>query len=345
MPTQLLRNLISGLFHSEDVGLDLGTANTLAYVRGRGIVVREPSVVAIDRRTGKVRAVGEEAKMMIGRTPSEIEAVRPLRHGVIADFDVTEAMVQYFVRRVHRRTRFVHPSMVVGIPCGCTEVEKRAVIDAALRAGARWARTIEEPMAAAIGAGLPVDEPVCSMVVDIGAGTTEVAAVSLGGMVHDQSLRIAGDEMDEAVISYVRREHSLLIGERTAEEIKIAIGSAFVLEQELVGEVKGRDLVTGLPRAARLTSKDIRAAIVEPLSAIVELVKSALESVPPELAADIVRRGICLTGGGALLRGIDHLLWTETEVPVYVAQDPMTCVVKGTGAILEELLPKHDGRL
>jgi len=327
--------------------LDLGTANTLAYVRGRGIVLQEPSVVTIHKQTGRVLAVGAEAKQMIGKTPGTIEAIRPLRDGVIADFEVTEAMISYIVRKVHRRQRFVHPLMVVGIPSGCTEVERRAVIDATYRAGARHASTLDEPMGAAIGAGLPIGEPIGNVVVDIGAGTTEVAVVSLGGICTHQALRVAGDEMDEAVVQYLRREKGLAIGERTAEEVKIAVGSASPLPRELVMEVKGKDVVTGLPRVAQITSSEVREAIAEPLAAIVELIKSTLEEAPAELAADVVRRGIWMVGGGALLRGIDQLLHRETLVPVYVAKNPMQCVALGTGQYMEQFMTggSLDGRL
>jgi len=329
------------------MGLDLGTANTLAYVRGRGIVLREPSVVTIHKASGRVLAVGDQAKQMIGKTHDQIEAIRPLRDGVIADFEVTEAMIAYLIHKVHRRQRFAHPMMVVGIPSGCTEVERRAVIDASYRAGARWATTLDEPMAAAIGAGLPIGEPVGNMVVDIGAGTTEVAVISLGGIVRHHTMRLGGDEMDEAIVAYARREKGMIIGERTGEEIKIAVGAAVPLREELVTEVKGKDVVTGLPRSTQISSGELREAIQEPLAAIVDLIKAALEEAPPELAADIVKRGIWLCGGGALLRGLDELIWMETKVPVYVAKDPLNCVALGTGAYLDEILAGRvvlDGR-
>ncbi|MBI2301598.1 MAG: rod shape-determining protein [Armatimonadetes bacterium] len=324
-----------GLF-SYDMGIDLGTANTLVTVRGRGIVLREPSVVAIDRDTSKVLAVGLEAKRMIGRTPANIVAVRPLKDGVIADFDITREMLLYFMRKVHRRRTFLAPRVVVGIPSGVTEVERRAVIEGALTAGARSAFVIEEPMAAAIGAGLPVSEPVGCMIVDIGGGTTEVAVISLGGIVTARSIRVAGDELDESIISYMRRTYNLLIGERTAEEIKIEIGSAYPRETEDAQEVRGRDLVAGLPGSVVVTSTEIREAMNENVAAIVEAVKATFETTPPELAADIMERGIFLAGGGAQLRGLNQLLTVETGMPVHVAEEPESCVVVGCGKALEE---------
>lgn len=320
---------------AQDMGIDLGTANTLVHVAGRGVVLREPSVVAIDKDRGAVCAVGDEAKLMVGRTPSHIVAIRPLKDGVIADFEITQKMLQHFIQRVHRGRKFAFPRVMVGIPSGITEVEKRAVIEAAQTAGAREARTIEEPMAAAIGAGLPVSEPTGSMIVDIGGGTTEVAVISLGGIVTSRSLRIAGDEIDEAIIAYVRRTYNTLIGERSAEVIKMELGSAFALYQELEFEVKGRDLVSGLPKSVMLTSPEIREAIREPVMEIVETVKATLEQSPPELSADIMERGIMLAGGGALLRGLDELLAKEVQTPVHVAEDPLTCVALGTGATVE----------
>ena len=322
---------------SRDMGVDLGTANTLVYVAGKGILLREPSVVAIEKESRKVLAVGEEAKRMIGRTPDSIVAIRPLKDGVIADFDITEHMLKYFITKVHRRRTLVHPSVVIGIPSGVTEVERRAVKDATLRAGAKEALLIEEPMAAAIGAGLPVSEPTGSMVVDIGGGTTEVAVISLGGIVVSRSIRIAGDEVDEAIINYLRHEHALLVGERTAEEIKIEIGSAHPLEREETYPARGRDLVTGLPKSVKISSEQIRGAIQEPVRAIAEAVKLSLEATPPELSADIMDRGIALTGGGALLRGLERMLAAETGMPVYVVKDPLLSVVLGTGRALEEL--------
>ncbi|GBD30459.1 Rod shape-determining protein MreB [bacterium HR32] len=331
----MIRNGFFSRF-SRDMGIDLGTANTLVYVRHEGIVLREPSVVA-KRTDGVILAVGDEAKRMIGRTPSDIHAMRPLRDGVIADFDTTAAMLGYFIRKGMRGRSLLRPRVIVGIPSGVTEVEKRAVVDATLQAGAREAYLIEEPMAAAIGAGLPVSEPVGSMVVDIGGGTTEVAVISLGGIVTSKSIRIGGDEMDEAIIQYARKAYNLLIGERTAEEIKIAIGSAYPLREEQAVDVRGRDLVSGLPRTVRMTSAEIREALSEPVAAIVDAVKQTLERTPPELSADIVERGIVLAGGGALLRGLDRLLAEETGMPVTLTDDPLSAVVLGTGRALEEI--------
>jgi len=319
------------------MGVDLGTANTLVYVRRVGIVLREPSVVAKRLDSGQVLAVGEEAKRMIGRTPGDIVATRPLRDGVIADFDTTASMLTYFIRKAANGRMWIRPRVVVGIPSGCTEVEKRAVIDATLQAGARDAYLIEEPMAAAIGAGLPVSDPIGSMVVDIGGGTTEVAVIALGGIVASRSIRVAGDEQDEAIIQYSRRAYNLLIGERSAEEIKIAIGSAYPGREESAVDVRGRDLVSGLPRTVRMTSSEIREAMAEPVQAIVDAVKQTLERTPPELAADIIDRGIILVGGGALLRGMDRLLAEETGMPVSLTDDPLAAVVMGTGRTLEEL--------
>lgn len=320
---------------SRDMGIDLGTANTLVYVKGRNIVVREPSVVAIDSQTKEVLAVGEEAKRMVGRTPGNIIAVRPLKDGVIADFDVTERMLRYFMNRAVRRRGFIRPRVLVGVPSGVTEVEKRAVIDATLSAGAKDARLIEEPMAAAIGAGLPVQEPTGNMVVDIGGGTTEVAVISLGGIVSHRSIRVAGDEMDEAIVQHVRRAYNLLIGERTAEEIKKEIGTADGRTEGRTMEVRGRDLVTGLPKTVTVTDEEIRDSLAEPVAAIVEAVKMTLERTPPELAADIMDRGIVMAGGGALLRGLDRLLAEETGMPVHMSEDPLSAVAFGTGIALE----------
>ena len=317
------------------MGIDLGTANTLVHVAGRGIVLCEPSVVAIDREKNRVCSVGSDAKLMVGRTPSHIVAVRPLKDGVIADFEITREMLKHFIERAHRGRKFAFPRVMVGVPSGVTEVEKRAVIEAAQSAGAREARTIEEPMAAAIGAGLPVSEPTGSMIVDIGGGTTEVAVISLGGIVTSRSLRIAGDEIDEAIIAYVRRHYNMLIGERTAEAIKMELGSAFPLFQEITYTVRGRDLISGLPGSAVLTSGEIRDAIREPVMEIVETVRATLEQSPPELSADIMERGIMLAGGGALLRGLDQLLAREVQTPVHIADDPLTCVVLGTGVTVE----------
>jgi len=322
---------------SRDLGIDLGTANTLVHVKGRGIMLREPSVVAVDSSTGHVLAVGEEAKRMVGRTPAHITAVRPLRDGVIADFDTTEAMLHHFIEKVLTRRVWEHPRVVIGVPSGITEVERRAVEEATRRAGAWSAVVIDEPMAAAIGAGMPVGEPVGSMVVDIGGGTTEVAVISLGGICTEQSVRVAGEEMDEAIAAYVRHELNLHIGQRTAEEIKIKIGSAFPLPEEQEMTIRGKDLMSGLPRSLPLTSQQVREAIREPLGVIVELIKETLDETPPELAADVMSRGIVLAGGVALLRGLDQLISAETDVPVYIADDPLTAVVVGTARYLEEL--------
>ena len=319
---------------SRDIGIDLGTANTLVHVSGKGIVIREPSVVAINKDSGEIYAVGEEAKRMLGKTPANIVATRPLKDGVIADFEQTEAMLRHFINKVGR-SFVLRQTVVVGIPSGVTEVEKRAVIEATKNAGAHQAFVIEEPMAAAFGAGLPVDEPSGSMIVDIGGGTTEVAVISLGGIVHSRSIRVAGDELDEAIAAYVRRAYNLFIGDRTAEQTKIEVGSAYPLEQELNITIKGRDLVTGLPRSAVVSSEEVRVAIQEPLNAIVEAVKLTLEATPPELAADAMDTGIVLAGGGALLRGLDRLIHVETGMPVHIARDPLSCVVMGTGIVVE----------
>ncbi len=319
------------------MGIDLGTANTLVHVRGRGIMLREPSVVAIDRKTNTVLKVGEEAKRMLGRTPGTIVATRPLKDGVIADFEQTERMLRYFIEKVHRRKTLVHPQVVVGVPSGITEVERRAVIEATKKAGAKEAFLIEEPMAAAIGAGLPVIEPIGSMIVDIGGGTSEVAVISLGDIVTARSIRVAGDEIDEAIVNYIRQKYNLFVGDRTAEETKISIGSAFALDEELTILVRGRDLVSGLPRSCSLTSEEVREAISEPVAAIVDTVKSTLEETPPELAADVMDYGITLAGGGALLRGLDRLLAQETGMPVHIANDPLSCVAMGAGKYLDEV--------
>jgi len=326
-----------GLFSrfSRDLGIDLGTANTLVYAKGQGVVLCEPSVVAMERETRRVVAVGSDAKRMLGRTPGNVIAIRPLKDGVIADFDVTQAMLSYFIRKIQERRMLAYPRVLIGIPSGVTEVEQRAVLEAALHAGARHAAVIEEPMAAAIGAGMPVEEAVGSMIVDIGGGTTEVAVISLGGIVFHQSLRVGGDELDEAIVAYVRREAGLLIGERTAEDVKIAVGCAYPLPETYEVEVKGVDVVTGLPRSISMNSHHVREAILEPLSAIIETVRVALENTPPELAADIMRHGIVLAGGGALLRGIDELIQAETGIHVLIANDPLTCVVLGTGKCIE----------
>ena len=325
-----------GLF-SNDIGVDLGTANTLIYVKDKGVVLREPSVVAMHAGTHEVLAVGDEAKRMLGRTPGSIVAIRPLKDGVIADFEVTEAMLRHFIQKVHNRRSMVSPRVVVAVPSGITEVEKRAVKDSATRAGAREVYLIEEPMASAIGVGLPVQEPAGNMIVDMGGGTTEVAIISLAGIVFCRSVRVAGDELDEAIAQYMKRVYNLMIGERTAEEIKIKIGSAYPLEQETSMEVKGRDLVAGLPKTLTITSQEVREAIQEPINTIVETVRYTLERCPPELSADLVDRGIVLAGGGGLLRGLDKLLAEETGLPVHVADDPLSAVVMGTGIVLNEL--------
>lgn len=330
----LMRTLF-GRFH-RDIGIDLGTANTLVYVAGRGIILREPSVVAVSQDDGKVIKVGAEAKRMLGRTPANIVAVRPLKDGVIADYEHTEEMLRHFIGSAVSRGSF-RTTVVVGIPSGVTEVERRAVIEAARKAGATAAYVVEEPMAAAIGAGLPVAEPSGSIIVDIGGGTTEVAVISLGGIVSSKSVRTAGDELDESIISYVRRAFNLAIGDRTAEQVKLEIGSAFPLEQEMDMVIKGRDLVTGLPRSAVVTSEEIRTAIAEPIREIVDAIKLTLEATPPELAGDAMERGIYLAGGGALLRGLDKLIARETLVPVHIANDPLSCVALGTGIIVEEM--------
>ncbi|HEC10604.1 MAG TPA: rod shape-determining protein [Acidimicrobiales bacterium] len=323
-------------FMGRDMAVDLGTANTLVYVRGRGVVLNEPSVVAIDTLEGKPLAVGLEAKRMLGRTPSHIQAVRPLKDGVVADFDVCEKMLRYFIQKVHNR-RWAKPRMVICVPSGITGVEQRAVQEAAEYAGARRpAYIIEEPMAAAIGVGLPVQEPTGNMIVDIGGGTTEVAVISLGGIVASQSARIGGDELDEAVIQYIKKEYSLALGERTAEEVKIQIGTAWPLEEELYAELRGRDLITGLPKTIVVSSGEIREALEEPVAAIVDAVKVTLDQTPPELAADIMEQGIVLAGGGALLKGLDRRLHDETGMPILIADDPLYAVVNGSGQSLEE---------
>ena len=322
---------------SNDIGIDLGTANTLVYLKDRGIVLREPSVVALESGTRKVRAVGEEAKRMLGRTPGNITAIRPMKDGVIADFDVTEAMLRYFIRKVNKNSLGVSPRVVIAIPSGITEVEKRAVKDSATHAGARFVHMIQEPMAAAIGVGLPIDEPAANMIVDIGGGTTEIAIISLAGIVFSKSIRVAGDEIDAAIVNYMKRAYNLLIGERTAEEIKLRVGSAHPLEEEISMEVKGRDSVAGLPKTIQITSQEIREALSDTMAAIVDAVRSALERCPPELSADLVDRGFVLAGGGALIRGIDRLLSDKTGLPVTVADDPLSAVANGTGAVLNDL--------
>jgi len=323
-------------FIGRDMAVDLGTANTLVYVRGRGIVLNEPSVVSINTKTGAILAVGQEAKRMIGRTPAHIVAIRPLKDGVIADFDVTEKMLRYFIQKVHKRSFLAKPRVVVCVPSGITGVEQRAVEEATISAGARSAYIIEEPMAAAIGVGLPVHEPTGNMVVDIGGGTTEVAVVSLGGIVTSQSIRIGGDELDEAIISYVKKEYSLMLGERTAEEIKMAIASAFPTPDEPQAEIRGRDLVSGLPKTILVSAEEIRRAIEEPVNAIVDAVKNTLDKTPPELASDIMDKGIVLAGGGSLLKGLDERLKHETGMPITIADDPLYAVAVGSGKCLEQ---------
>ncbi len=331
--------MFEGLFGwlSSDIGIDLGTANTLVYVKDQGIVLREPSVVAVQAGTNKVLAVGDEAKRMLGRTPANIVAVRPLKDGVIADFEVTEAMLRHFITKVHGRRMRARPRVVIAVPSGITEVEKRAVRESATHAGAREVYLIEEPMAAAIGVGLPVQDPAGNMIIDIGGGTTEVALISLSGIVFSRSVRVAGDELDEAIVQYMKRAYNLMVGQRTAEEIKIKIGSAYPTDKETSVEVKGRDLVAGLPKTLQITSQEVREALLEPISTIVDSVRITLERCPPELSADLVDRGLVLAGGGALLRGFDKLLSEETGLPVHVAEDPLSAVAEGTGKCLNEL--------
>nr|WP_279222258.1 rod shape-determining protein [Anaerophilus nitritogenes] len=325
-------------FFSKDMGIDLGTANTLVYVRGRGIVVREPSVVAIQEDTKEVLAVGQEAKQMIGRTPGNIIAIRPLKDGVIADFDITQSMLKYFIKRAYpNKSILFAPRVVVGVPSGVTEVERRSVEEAAIQAGAREAYLIEEPMAAAIGAGLPVEEPTGSMVVDIGGGTTEIAIISLGGIVTSRSVRIGGDEFDESIVQYIKKEYSLMIGERTAEEIKVTVGSAFPKLKEDKMAIRGRDLVSGLPKTLTISSTEILEALHEPINSIIEAIKYTLEKTPPELASDIMEQGITLTGGGAMLDGFDKLVRKETGMPVHIAEEALDCVALGTGKTIEEI--------
>lgn len=331
----MILDILLGLF-STDMGIDLGTANTLVYVKGKGIVLREPSVVAIKRgASNKVLAVGSEAKAMIGRTPGDIVAMRPMRDGVIADFEVTEAMLRYFIEKVHNRKALARPRMVIAVPSGITQVERRAVEESATHAGAQSVHIIEEPMAAAIGSGMPVHEAAANMIVDIGGGTTEVAVISLGGIVFAKSVKVAGDALDSAIAQHMKKTYNLMIGERTAEDIKIEIGSAFVLEEEKEMEVKGRDLTAGLPKSITITSEEVRESLKEPINSILEVVRTALERTAPELAADLVDRGIMVAGGGALLRGIDKLLIHETHLPVRIADDPLTSVAHGTGRYLD----------
>ena len=325
-----------GLF-SNDLAIDLGTANTVVFVRGKGIVLREPSVVAIHNETKEILAVGSEAKQMLGRTPGNIVAIRPMRDGVIANFEITEAMIKHFIRRVHNRKTLVRPRVVIAVPSGITQVEKRAVRDSAISAGAREVYLMEEPMAAAIGVGLPISNPIGNMIVDVGGGTTEVAIISLSGIVYSKSVRVAGDEMDEAIISYIKRKYNLLIGERTAEVIKIKIGSAYPLDEKQEMEIKGRDLMAGIPKTLLVNDEEIREALAEPIGTIVETVKIALERTPPELAADIVDKGIVMAGGGSMIRGLDLLLREETGLPIILAEDPLSAVALGTGKALDEL--------
>jgi rod shape-determining protein MreB len=326
---------IKSLF-TNDIGIDLGTANSLVYVRDRGIVLREPSVVAIEAGTTNVLAVGEEAKRMLGRTPGNIVAIRPMKDGVIADFEITEAMLRHFIQKVHYR-KLIAPRVVVAVPSGITEVERRAVKDSATHAGAREVFLIEQPMASAIGVGLPVDEPTGNMIIDIGGGTCEIAIISLAGIVFSKSLRVGGDEFDDTIIAHMKRAYNLMIGERTAEEIKIRIGSAFPLEKELTMEVKGRDLSAGLPKTITVRSEEIRECLQEPLSSILEAIRLTLERCPPELSADLVDRGMVVAGGGALLRGIDRLIAEETGLPVHIADSPLTAVAEGTGRVLQQI--------
>lgn len=335
---------------SKDIGIDLGTANTLVYMKGKGIIIREPSVVAVDTRNDTVKSVGQEAKDMIGRTPGSIVAVRPLKDGVIADFDITTSMLQDFIRRAVNKSTFSKPRVVICIPSGVTAVERRAVKEAAERAGAKKVSIIEEPMAAAIGAGLAVEEPTGSMVVDIGGGTTEVAVISLGGIVTAKSVRVGGDEFDTSIINYIKKKYNLLIGERTAENIKIEIGSAYPMEEERTMEVKGRNLLNGLPQNITISSEEIREALEEPIAQVLEAVKVTFERTPPELAADVIDQGVTLTGGGALLSGLDILISRETGMPVHIAEDPLDCVAKGTGQVLDnfsklgDVLAEDDSR-
>ena len=322
---------------SKDIGIDLGTANTLIFMKGKGIIMREPSVVAVDTRNDTVRYVGQDAKEVIGRTPGSIVAVRPLKDGVIADFDITASMLQIFIRKVCNNSVLARPRIIICIPSGVTEVERRAVREAAFKAGAKHVSIIEEPMAAAIGAGLPVAEATGSMVIDIGGGTSEVAVISLGGIVASRSVRVGGDELDNSIIQYIKRKYNLLIGERTAEDIKINIGSAFPLEEEATMDIKGRDLMDGLPKNIQITSEEIREALADPLSMVLDAIRTTLEKTPPELSADIIDHGITLTGGGALLRGLDQLIEKETGMPVHIAESPLDCVAMGTGRVLDDI--------
>ena len=324
-------------YFSNDIAIDLGTANTLVYIKGNGIVLNEPSVVAVDQKTKKVYAVGAEAKAMIGKTPNHIVAIRPLKDGVIADFEITEVMLREFIRKAQKKRFFIRPRIVIAVPSGITEVERRAVTDSAQNAGAREVYLLSEPVASAIGVGLPVDKPSGNMVIDIGGGTTEIAVIALNGIVTDMSIRIAGDEMDEAIVLHIKKAYNLLIGDQTAEHVKMVIGSATKLKKEEEMEIKGRDLVSGIPKTLKISSAEVREALAEPVSQIVAAVKTTLEQTPPELAADIVDRGIVMTGGGSLLRGLDILLKEETNLPINVVEDPLTCVVLGCGKVLSNL--------
>jgi len=331
-----LRSITNLSFLSNDLAIDLGTANTLVYAKNKGIVVSEPSIVAVNKVTGKVEAVGKDAKEMLGRTPGNIVAIRPMKDGVIADFEITEKMLSHFIRKAHNRNTMVRPRIIIGIPSEVTQVEKRAVKDSALKAKASEVYLVDQAMAAAIGAGLPITEPSGNMVVDIGGGTTDIAVISLAGIVYSKSVRVAGNEMDESVIQYIKKKYNLLIGERTAEQIKLEIGSAFPLDEPMTMEIKGRDLIEGIPKTLTITDAEIREALAEPISIIVNAVRVALERTPPELSADIVDRGIVLTGGGSLLKNLDKLLREETSLPVSVAEDPQSSVVLGTGKMLSD---------
>jgi rod shape-determining protein MreB len=331
-----LRSVFNLSFLSSDLAIDLGTANTLVYAKNKGIIVSEPSMVAVNKVTGKVEAVGKDAKEMLGRTPGNIVAIRPMKDGVIADFEITEKMLSHFIRKAHNRNTFVRPRIIIGIPSEITQVEKRAVKDSALKAKASEVYLVDQAMAAAIGAGLPITEPSGNMIVDVGGGTTDIAVISLAGIVYSKSVRVAGNEMDEAVIQYIKKKYNLLIGERTAEQIKLEIGSAFPLDEPMTMEIKGRDLIEGIPKTLTMTDAEIREALAEPISIIVNAVRVALERTPPELSADIVDRGIILTGGGSLLKNLDKLLREETGLPVAVAEDPLSSVVLGTGKMLSD---------
>ena len=331
-----LRSIFNLSFLSNDLAIDLGTANTLVYAKNKGIVVSEPSIVAVNKVTGKVEAVGKDAKEMLGRTPGNIVAIRPMKDGVIADFEITEKMLSHFIRKAHNRNTMVRPRIIIGIPSEVTQVEKRAVKDSALKAKASEVYLVDQAMAAAIGAGLPITEPSGNMVVDIGGGTTDIAVISLAGIVYSKSVRVAGNEMDEAIIQYIKKKYNLLIGERTAEQIKLELGSAFPLDEPITMEIKGRDLIEGIPKTLTITDAEIREALAEPISIIVNAVRVALERTPPELSADIVDRGIVLTGGGSLLKNLDKLLREETSLPVSVAEDPLSSVVLGTGKMLSD---------